>query len=353
MEKAKERRGECPFIPLKWLPLVYLHRIGNEISFSHMAKIFEERYGWTAQTLQIGLNFLADSGRVRQEVRAGQLYRGLDPQTKGAMWKEPETNDERMQAREAFYSITPAAEEEFFRFEEQKWSRSGRVGGPLHVGIMKALLEAYWERGYWCAFDRGDRQEQFPDILVTQPVINRVKGKEGMMASRVSTEEWNEASKTAVEVEVNPSKNSQQVKRNYQKNAELYGMVRFVVASRSQMPEIIRILEVKDRTTFEVVVETAGLPEEELEKSQEISKDGPSRVPDLQENELRLLSIVLSSEYSTKASLCSKLGISEIQFTRYLVHLASMGLLASENNGYRLTEEGRKAIGTRQEAVPR
>jgi DNA helicase HerA-like ATPase len=357
MEKAKERRGECPFTPLKWLPLVNLHRIGSEISFPHMARIFEDRYGWTAQTLQIGLNFLVDSGRMRQEVRSGQLYRGLDPQSKEAMWKEPETNDERMQAREAFYSITPAAEEEFFKFDEQKWSRSGRVGGPLHIRIMKALLEAYWERGYWCAFDKGDRREPFPDILVTQPVINRVKGKEGKLASRVSTEEWNEASRTAVEVEVSPAKNSEQVARNYRKNMELYGMVRFVVASRSQMPEIIRILEDKERTTFEVVVESAGLPEDELEKSavwksegQEISKVAPSPGPELQEIELRLLKSILSSGHSTKASLCSELGISERQVTKYLVHLASMGLLARDMHSYRLTEVGRK---TMEPAVPR
>jgi hypothetical protein len=136
----------------------------------------------------------------------------------------------------------------------------GRVGGPLHVWIIKALLEAYSERGYWCAFDRGDRDEPFPDILVTQPVIERVKGKEGKLASRVSTEEWDEASRTAVEVEVSPSKNPEQVRRNYQKNVELYGSVRFVVASRSQMPEIYSVLQDKDRTSFEVVVEASGCP---------------------------------------------------------------------------------------------
>jgi DNA-binding MarR family transcriptional regulator len=351
IERAKERRGECPFAPLCWLPLAYLHRIGNEISFPQMARIFEDRSGWTAQTLQIGLNFLVDSGRVRQEVRAGQLYRGLDPQTREVMWKEPETNDEKMQAREAFYSITPAAEGEFFRFDEQRWSRSGRVGGPLHIRIMKALLEAYWERGYWCAFDKGDRQEPFPDILVTQPVVNRVKGKEGKLASRVSTEEWNEASRTAVEVETSPAKNSDQVKRNYLKNVELYGMVRFVVASYSQMPEVIRILGDKDRTTFEVVVEPVGLTEEEMKESrewkkndEEIPKEVPSSPRGLQSNELRLMDAIFSSGYTTRAAFCLKLGVSERQVTRYLVSLASMGLLVREANSYRLTEAGRKAI---------
>jgi hypothetical protein len=273
------------------------------------------------------------------------------------MWKEPETNDESMQAREVFYSITPAAEEEFFRFDEQKWSRSGRVGGPLHIRIMTCLMEAYWERGYWCAFDRGDRQEPFPDILVTQPVIDRVKGREGKLASRVSTEEWSESSRTAVEIEASPAKNSEQVRINYQKNVELYGTVRFVVASRSQMPEIIRILENKDRTTFEVVVEPAGLPEDELEKyagwRSQLSEDAPSLEPDLQENELQLLNIILSSVNSTKASLCSELGVSEKLVTGYLVHLASKGLLASGMHSYRLTEDGRKVAGTRQQTVPR
>lgn len=360
IEKAKERRGECPFAPLCWLPLAYLHRIGNEISFPHMARIFEDRYGWTAQTLQVGLNFLVDSGRVRQEMRAGQLFKGLDPQTDQAMWKEPETNDEKMQAREAFYSVTPAAEEEFFRFDERKWSRSGRVGGPFHVRIIKTLLEAYWDRGYWCAFDRGDRLEPFPDILVTQPAVSRVKGREGKLASRASTEEWNDASRTAVEVEVSPSKNPDQLRRNYQKNVELYGKVRFVVGSRTQMPDITRVLEDKDRTSFEVVVESAGMPEDELEelcagKREQTGEDDvrsgtpeesqEKKVSDLGGNEFRVLTMILSSGYMTKSTIALKLGVTERQVTRYLVHLASMGFLAREINSYHLTEEGRNRAG--------
>jgi hypothetical protein len=42
--------------------------------------------------------------------------------------------------------------------------------------------------------------------------------------------------------------------------------VRFAVVSRSQEPEIRRILLDKEPATFEVVVESAGLEEDELER---------------------------------------------------------------------------------------
>jgi DNA helicase HerA-like ATPase len=266
-EEAKKERGECHLGgPLDWVPLAHLHRIGTEISFSHMSRVFEDRCGWEKNALQMGLSFLVDSGWVRERFGAGQLYAGRDPGTGQAMWKDPETAAEKAQAREAFYSVTPAAEDEFFRFDPRKWKMSGRVGGPLHVRVMKSLLEKYWEKGYWCAFDRGDRPGTFPDILYTKPLITYPKGKEGRVVARMSTDEWDEESRTPVEVEVTPSKNPEQVRQNYEKNVARYGTVRFVIASRNQLPEIVRILADKDRTKYQVVHEDIGIPENELEK---------------------------------------------------------------------------------------
>jgi hypothetical protein len=131
---------------------------------------------------------------------------------------------------------------------------------------MKSLLEKYWEKGYWCAFDRGDRPGTFPDILYTKPLITYPKGKEGRVVARMSTDEWDEESRTPVEAEVTPSKNPEQVRQNFEKNVSRYGKVRFVVASRNQMPEIIRILADKDRTKYQVVHEDIGIPEDELGK---------------------------------------------------------------------------------------
>ncbi|MCS4540682.1 MAG: hypothetical protein HYU03_08345 [Thaumarchaeota archaeon] len=254
-EEAKKERGECYLGgPLYWVPLAYLHCIGVEIAFSHMSRIFEERCDWTDKVLQMGLSWLADGGRVEEKMGTRQLYVGLDPQTGQAAWKEPETNDEKMQAREVYYSITPAAEKEFFEFSASA-AKTDRVGGPLHVRVMKALLEKYWAKGYWCAYDKGDRLGEFPDILVTQPVIVHAKGKEGKPAVHMSADNWDEGRRTPVEVEITPSKSLDQVRRNYEKNVGKYGKVRFVVASRAQVPEVIRILQDKDRTTFQVVHE--------------------------------------------------------------------------------------------------
>ena len=64
---------------------------------------------------------------LEAKARAGQMYKGMDPETKQPMWREPETAAEKMQARQVFYSITQAAEDEFFRFDPKKWRKSGRV----------------------------------------------------------------------------------------------------------------------------------------------------------------------------------------------------------------------------------
>jgi hypothetical protein len=372
LEKAKRDRGECPLGgPLYWVPLAYLHHIGTEIAFSHMGRIFEDWCGWERNVLQVGLSFLADRGWVEAKARAGQLYRGMDPETKQPMWKEPETAAEKMQARQVFYSITQAAEDEFFRFDPKKWRKSGRVGGPMHVRTMGLLLEEYWEKGYWCAFDKGDRTGPFPDILYTKPLIIYAKGKEGRTVARTSTDEWDEESRTPVEVEISPSKNPEQVRNNYAKDFAMCEWAVFVVVTRTQVTDIRNILLDKDRTTFEVVYKDVGLPEDDLEKliaqgdallteaseadggkepgsaEQRAVNKGPGMTeaeqpPALQRNEIRLLALVLSSGYTNKAALASDLGVTGRQVTRYLVHLEALELLARKGRGYWLMQRGRE-----------
>ncbi|MDV3294142.1 MAG: TraM recognition domain-containing protein [Nitrososphaerales archaeon] len=372
-EEAKKERGECYLGgPLSWVPLAYLHHIGTDISFSHMSRLFEDSCRWTAQVLQIGLSGLADSGRVEERVGAGQLYVGVDPQTKQAMWKEPETDDERLRAREAFYKITPAAEKEFFEFGGKTWAKSGRVGGPLHVRVMKALLEKYWEKGYWCAFDRGDRLGEFPDILVTKPLKMYPKGKEGRPSAYTSTDDWDESSRMPVEVEITPSKNPEQVRKNYEKNVKKYEKVRFVVASRAQVTDIYTILQDKDQKAFEVVYEPVGLPESEVEKlivQEKALEPGPNGVPSsagpvaeqqrtenekaktrteqtpaLQKNEFWILAKICESGWGGRTALASSLGVTGRQVTRYLDSLEEKGLVQKKGKGYRATEAGRNLV---------
>src|SRR3989475_3268558 len=281
----------------------------------------------------------------------------MDPETKQPIWEEPETAAEKMQARQVFYSITQAAEDEFFRFDPKKWRKAGRVGGPLHVRTMGLLLEEYWEKGYWCACDRGDRTGAFPDMLYTKPLIICAKGKEGRTVARTSTDEWDEESRTPVEVEITPSKNPEQVRSNYVKDFAMCEWAMFVVVTRTQVTDIRKVLLDKDRTTFEVVYKDVGLPEDDLEKligqgdalmpeaseadggkepgsvEQGAANKGPATAgaeqpPALQRNEIRLLALVLSSGYRNKAALASDLGVTERQVTRYLVHLEALELVA-------------------------
>ena len=356
LEKAKKERGDCPLGgPLYWMPLAYLHHIGTEIAFHHMARIFEDRCGWDKNVLQVGLNFLADRGFVRERPEAGQLYMGIDPETKQPMWKEPETEDEKMQARQIFYSITDAAQDEFFRFDYRKWRKNGRVGGPLHVRAMRRLLERYWEKGYWCDFDRGDREGPFPDILYIKPLVTYKPGKEGKLVARIDPDNWDDETRKALEIEITPGLNPEQLTNNWQKNLVRYGKATFVVVSRNQIPEVINILQGKDRTTFDVVWEDIGLPEGEVEKliaegdepKEEGSEDEPlvdktPPSPDLHKNELLLLALMQSQGYKNKAVLSSALGVDERTVTRYLVHLEKLGLIAREKKRYTLMQEGRK-----------
>src|SRR3989442_5600005 len=199
-------------------------------------------------------------------MRAGQMYKGMDPETKQPIWKERERAAEKMQARQVCYSIAEADEDEFFRFDPEKWRKSGRIGGPMHFRTMGLLLEEYWEKGYWCAFDRGDRTGPFPDILYTKPLIIYAKGKEGRTVARMSTDEWDEESRTPVEVEITPSKNPEQVRNNYVKDFAMCEWAMFVVVTRTQVTDVRKVLLDKDRTTFEVVYKDVGLPEDDLEK---------------------------------------------------------------------------------------
>ena len=364
LEKAKKERGDCPIGgPIYWMPLAYLHRAGTKVAFRHMARVFEERCGWDRNVLQIGLNFLADRGYVREEAEGGQLYMGKDPNTGEAMWKEPETESEKMQARQVIYSITQSAQDEFFRFDVKKWRKNGRVGGPLHVRTMLQLLEKFWEKGYWCAFDHGDREGPFPDILYVEPKVGYKSGKEGRVFARIEPDVWDEESRKAIEIEITPSKNPAQLKDNWQKNVSRYEKATFVVVSLNQVPKVREILQDKDRTTFDVVHEPMGLSDQELEKlieagdveQQPEAKEGqvvpalisttgnkPVQPLDLEEDELHLLSLMLKLGYQNKKKLGSDLGVSERTVARLLASLYELKLIFPQGKGYALTQEGRK-----------
>lgn len=357
LERARKERGDCPLGgPLYWVPLSYLHHIGTEIAFSHMARIFEDRCGWERNVLQIGLNHLADLGYVKGETRAGQLYMGIDPETHQAMWKEPENDAERMQARQVCYSITQAAQDEFFRFDPEMWRKAGRVGGPLHTKAMLRLLEKFWEKGYWCAFDRGDREGPFPDILYVKPKVTYKPGKEGKVVARVDPDAWDEDSRTAVEVETTPARNPKRVMNNYLKNVARSRRTMFVVVSRNQLTQVRRILHEKERTTFDVVYEDIGIPEAELEgliacgdvepgQEEEAEAEAPAeKVPEqlagLHRNEIRLLALMGKLGYRNKETLASDLDVDERTVTRYLVHLRDLGLIERMGRGYGLMQKG-------------
>ena len=364
LEEAKKQRGECPLGgPLYWMPLAYLHRIGTEIAFRHMAKIFEERCHWDRNVLQVGLNFLSARGYVEERPEGGQLYMGKDPNTGEPMWKEPETEAEKMQARQVFYSMSQAAQDDFFRFDPVKWRKNGRVGGPLHVKTMLQLLEKYWEKGYWCAFDRGDRVGPFPDILYIEPKVEYKQGKEGMVYARIKPDEWDDESRAAVEIEITPSKNPAQVRDNWQKNVSRYGKVTFVVASSNQVPKVRDILQDKDRLTFDVVHEPMGMSDEALDKlieagdaeqQEEARKEEAVSVPisitgsnpvqpsNLEDDEVHLLALMLKLGYQGKKSLASNLDVSERTVARLLATLNDLKLIFHQGKGYALTQEGRK-----------
>jgi DNA helicase HerA-like ATPase len=366
-ERARKERGDCPLeSPLYWVPLAYLHRKRGPVPFSRMAEDLDDMCGWESNVVRVALSRLADSGRVEQRFEVGLVRSRKDSETKEVVLREPETHDEKLRARQAYYMITQSAEREFFEFYN-KSVISDRTGGDLHVRLMKAVLEEYWERGYWCAIDRGDHSGEFPDILVVEPLITYTKGKEGKKTARMSTDDWKEDRRMPVEVETTPSKNPNQLRRNYEKDIAKYERVRFVVASQDQISEIERILEDKDLSKTEFVCKDVGLhPDEALRPSSRLENTtaemsgGKAAVgqtaeekkveqktePTLQKNELRLLAIVLSSGYTNKAALASDLGVTGRQVTRYLVHLEDLGMLARKGRGYWLMQEGRIRAGS-------
>src|SRR2546422_10716251 len=121
----------------------------------------------------------------------------------------------------------------------------------MHVRTMGHLLEEYWEKGYCCAFDRGDRTGPFPDILYTKPLIIYAKGKEGRTVARTSTDEWDEESRTPVEGEITPPKNPEQVRNNYVKDIAMCEWAVIVGVTRTQVTDIRKILLDTDSTSFE------------------------------------------------------------------------------------------------------
>ena len=204
-EKAKKLRGDCPLgDPFYWFPLPYLHSLGpgKAAWFGDMSQAFvdDDFYGWSPSTLRASLGSLADSGWVFARMGARRI-RDRDPKTGQEILREPETNDEKIRSREAYYWLTPAAVKEFFELD---LNRSRRPGGPMHAMMMKALLEDYWSKGYWCAWDRGDRGDMFPDILVTPPKTSLVKGREGRQVVRADPKKWDEERRMPVEVETDP-----------------------------------------------------------------------------------------------------------------------------------------------------
>ena len=146
-------------------------------------------------------------------------------------------------------------------------------------------------------------------------------------------------------------------------------MATFGVVTRDQIPEVREILSDKDKATYEVVYKPIGLPEDELKIQIEQGDVGPARasteegeasppvspvVPsDLHDNELHLLSLMLSFGYTSKKQLASDLGVDERTVARYLGHLKTVGLLQKDGNAYWLMQEGRKlAEGWRASGSP-
>ena len=355
LDKAKKERGDCPLgEPARWVPLAYLHCHGD-MGFRALTKIFEDRYGWDKKILQFGLDKLYEDGYVDKRAGIGQLFMDIDPETRLAEYKEPETDDEKKKARDILYSTTPSAEQEFFKLRVKE--TTDRPGDPLHLKAIDALLEEYWDRGYWCVWDRGADSRPLPDILVTRPVTVRGKAREGKPTVYLDPDKWDER-KEAVEVEITPSKSLPQLRANYDKNYPKYSKVRFVVVSIDQVNEAKRILEDKEKGTFDVAFKDLGLQKDEIEKTMaEEAKTTPevdgiptpipeqspaSPSPDLPRREVQLLSLMLKHGYTSKAALASDLGVDEKTVQRHLGRLSDLGLVALEKKRYTLMQEGRR-----------
>ncbi|MDG7011584.1 MAG: type IV secretory system conjugative DNA transfer family protein [Nitrososphaerota archaeon] len=373
LDQAAKERGDCWLgEPARWVPLAYLHCHG-EMGFRALSRIFEDRYGWDKKILQFGLDKLFEGGYVAKRPGIAQLFVEIDPETGLAAYKEPETDDEKRKARDMLYSTTPASEEEFFKLRVSE--TTDRPGDPLHLRAIEALLEEYWDRGYWCVWDRGDENRPLPDILITKPVTVRGKAREGRPTVYLDPDKWDEK-KEAAEVEVNPRKNLAQLRANYDKNYPKYSKVRFVVVSVDLASEVRRILEDKEKGTFDVVFKDLGLQKDELERlmaEEEKAKEerlavqeaagkgeGADATPtagdkskkvearpvpaSLQDKEFRLLAIICESGWNGRKALALGLGISGRQVTRYLDSLADKKLVQKKGKGYQPTDAGRNLV---------
>ena len=374
---AERDSGECPLeYPLYWVPLTYLHRQPKEVGFSVISKYFDVRHNWSPGTTQVALSWLVDHGRVKGNFNAGRI-KTVDPKTGRLVWKEPESHAAKVNVRQAYYSLTAGARRDFFEFDLKN---PGRAGGPEHIAAMKKLLEKFWGDGCWCAWDKGDRGGQFPDILVLPPVTTQAKGKEGKQISMTDTRKWDTKNRIAIEVETDPSRNFTQLRENYDKDVSWWGRVRFAVLSESQEEEVRRILADKDPNTFETYVIPAMFPKDELEE--QLAKDDSILLKDvtepqdqeakaseaepptldaapvgkdeaadtggltpLRKGELWILAKVCQSGYPGRSALAKGVGVSPRQVTRLLDSLETRGLLRREGNDYEATDGGRKLVG--------
>jgi DNA helicase HerA-like ATPase len=372
LEKARKERGECPLgDPFLWVPLAYLH-VHGPMGFKPMSRVFEDRFSWERKVLRLALDRLKEKGKVLDTPSSGQFFVEIDPQTDMPVYKEPETDDEKRRARDVAYSVSPAAEEEFFRFGLDP---PERAGGMLHVKVMEALLEDYWDRGYWCVWDRGDTGEPLADILCMPPVIVRGKAREGKSSIYVDPDQWDEEGAVPVEVETNPRANFEQLRANYAKNAAKYPLVRFVVPSIEHVSEVKRILEDKEKKTFEVVFKDVGLQRGEVERvlaeeakarQEKAAESGstaatattaaveegqgqrlePFDQAEPRKNELWVLARISLSGYPGRSTLGASMGKEVRQVSRYLDSLEAKGLLERHGNGYRATEKGAKLVAS-------
>ena len=368
LEKARKERGECPLgEPLLWVPLAYLH-VHGPMGFKAMSRVFEDRFSWERKSLRHALDKLKEKGKVLDTPSSGQFFVEIDPQTDMPVYKEPETDDEKRRARDVAYSVSPAAEEEFFQFGLDP---PERAGGMLHVKVMEALLEDYWGKGYWCVWDRGDTSEPLADILCTPPVIVRGKAREGKSSIYVDPDTWDQEGVVPVEVETNPRANFEQLRANYAKNAAKYPLVRFVVPSIEHVSEVKRILEDKEKKTFEVVFKDVGLQRGEIERvlaeeakarqakaaestaatnatAAVVEGEGHGLEPfdhaEPRKNELWVLARITLSGYPGRSALGVSMGKDVRQVSRYLESLEAKGLLERDGNGYKATEKGAKLV---------
>lgn len=372
LEQAMKDSGECYLGgPAIWFPLPFLHQNKGEHGFSHLAMTFEDTCGWERGVLRASLMELASKGKVDTNIGTGRLFVGIDSETKQPQYREPTTAEEKAEAREVFYSISDSAEEEFFRLIPPPGA-DNRAGSPYHLAVMQSQLDKFWARGCFCAFDRGDRSDPFPDILVTEPLVSYVRGEKGKRRATIDPEKWKEK-KIPVQIELNPAKEPERVREHYEYDVRNWGYEMVVVTSPPREVDVRRILQDKARSTFEVVIDSAGAPEDEVEKklAEEKNREAEARMaardtdakrePSAAEAprekvlepfdraqpekiELWVLAKVSLTGYPGRPSLGSSIGIDVRQVSRYLKSLGKKGLLEKRGNVYLATEQGKDLV---------